>query len=142
MNTVLWTAVIAAALVVEGLTAGLTTIWFAAGAAVALGVCALGFGSAAQIGAFVVSSGIFLAATRPLVRRITRKNAERTNADACVGKIGIVTEKIDTVNSTGQVKVGGVCWSARADEDIDVGERVVVEEIRGVHVLVKKCERA
>ncbi len=139
MNTVLWTAVIAAALVIEGLTAGLTTIWFAAGAAVALGVCALGFGDAAQIGAFVISSGIFLAVTRPLVRKITRKTAEKTNADACVGKTGIVTEKIDPVNATGQVKVGGICWSAKADEDIDAGERVVVERIQGVHVLVKKA---
>lgn len=139
MNAMLWTVVIAAALIIEGLTAGLTTIWFAAGAAVALGVCALGFGEAVQIGAFVVSSGVFLAVTRPLVRKIVHKNAEKTNADACIGKSGIVTEKIDTLNATGQVKVGGISWSARADEDIDVGETVVVEEIRGVHVIVKRA---
>ena len=54
---------------VEAATAGLVSIWFAAGAVAGLIAAWLGAGVAAQVVLFAVVSAAALAVTRPLVRR-------------------------------------------------------------------------
>ena len=68
------------------------------------------------------------------------KRAEPTNADMVIGKIGVVTEKIDNLASSGLVKVGGNVWTARSVDDsvIEENDRVVIKEISGVKLLVIK----
>ena len=69
MQTMYWLILFVILLIVEILTMGLTTIWFAGGALVAFAAGVLGFGTAVQIIVFVVVSVILLIVTRPILPR-------------------------------------------------------------------------
>ena len=135
-----WAVALVLFLVVEGITAQLVTIWFAAGALAGL-ITAYAHGPVwLQIVMFVVVSGVTLAATRPLVKRITGKKKQALNADRIIGSTAVVTETVDNLKGTGCVKVSGVPWTARSADDsvIETGKSVSVEKIEGVKVIVKE----
>ncbi len=58
-----------------------------------------------------------------------------TNPDALIGKTAKVVKKI-TPNHPGQVKLEGEIWRAQSDQDIDIGQSVVVQSISGVTLSV------
>lgn len=128
---------------VEAATAGLVSIWFAAGAVAGLIAAWLGAGVAAQVVLFAVVSAAALAVTRPLVRRYAAGKAVPTNLDRVLGDTGRVTETIDNARSAGAVYVDGKTWTARSADGsvIPAGTRVIVERIEGVKLLVKPCEK-
>lgn len=129
--------------VVEAATAGLVCIWFAMGAMVALLAALLGTGVVEQVVVFAVVSAVALAATRPLVRRMTAGKAVATNADRVLGAAAKVTETIDNENSAGAVYVDGKTWTARSADGsvIPAGEQVEVISMEGVKLFVKLCEK-
>ena len=71
---------------------------------------------------------------------MVNRKAEPTNADMVIGKTGVVTEVIDNLAPSGQVKVAGAVWTARSQDDSVIGEneKVIVKEISGVKLLVIK----
>ena len=144
MDYMIWVWLAAAVVfgVVEALTAGLVSIWFVAGSAVALIGAFLGAGLGVQTALFVVVSAAALAVTRPLVRRYTAGKAVPTNLDRVLGDSGKVTETIDNENSTGAVYVDGKTWTARSDDGTVIPAGAVVEILRmeGVKLFVKKME--
>jgi membrane protein implicated in regulation of membrane protease activity len=81
-------------------------------------------------------------ATRRLCRRFIEANKEKTNVDAIIGKDAYVTEEIDNLQGLGEVKVGGLAWSARSQdgEKIAVGTLVTVLEVQGVKLIVTPKE--
>ena len=129
--------------VVEAATAGLVCIWFAMGAMVALLAALVGTGVVEQVVVFAVVSAATLAATRPLVRRMTAGKAVATNADRVLGAAAKVTETIDNENSAGAVYVDGKTWTARSADGsvIPAGEQVEVISMEGVKLFVKLCEK-
>ncbi len=137
---IVWVVLLAAFLIVEGVTAQLVTIWFAAGALVSLILAVLKLPLWVQITAFVAVSAVTLAATRPLVKKMTKTKIQHTNSDRIIGDTAIVTETIDNVEATGAVKVGGIVWTARSDDGsvIEEGKRVIIEKIDGVKAIVKE----
>ena len=75
--------------------------------------------------------------TRPyLVKKLSKKKVS-TNLDRVIGMEGIVTEEI-TKFKIGEVKVDGKKWSAISSEKIEVGKEVIVEDIDGVKLIVRK----
>lgn len=74
------------------------------------------------------------------VKRKARKYHphQKTNIYALQGKRARVIKAIMPAKS-GEVKIGGEVWAARAvhDEQIDVQEEVEVIDVLGVHVIVK-----
>ena len=52
----------------------------------------------------------------------------------------MVIEEINELKGTGQIKISGAVWSAKADEIIQKDETVIIENIKGVHAIVKKEE--
>ena len=135
----LWLIVIVATLVIEAMTAGLTTIWFSAGALAALTASYLGISFPLQIIIFIVISITALIFTRPLVKNKIHINKVKTNADMVIGKQAIVVETICPIEGKGQVKVDGKIWSAKSEnsENIPKDELVTIEKIEGVHLIVK-----
>lgn len=133
----LWLIVAIILFAVEALTVNLTTIWFGFGAIIAMVVASLGGSTQLQIIFFVVATIILLLFTRPLAVKYLKKTA--TNIDGLVGKQAIVTEKIDNLAGTGQVKIDGNVWSARSESGFIISEREVVEivKISGVKLIVK-----
>lgn len=141
MESYYWLILMAIMLVIEIITLGLTTIWFAAGALVSYVAALFGANLIAQIIIFMAVSIIALIFTRPIaVRFFNSKDREKTNVDSLIGKNAKVIEKIDNENSKGKVSVNGMEWTARSvDESIIEAEEIVtVKEVSGVKLL---CER-
>ena len=134
-----WIAAIVVLLIVEGLTSGLVTIWFAIGAVAALVCELLGAPLWLQIAVFLVVSFVTLVLTRPLAQKHLNSKTQPTNADRLLGKECIVTETIDNIAGTGAVTVGGQVWTARAADDsqIPAETRAVVRRIEGVKLIVE-----
>jgi membrane protein implicated in regulation of membrane protease activity len=137
---IIWAVALVVLLAIEGATAQLVTIWFAAGALVALIAAALHAPIWLQAVLFIVVSGVTLVATRPLVKNITKRKTQSLNADRCIGETAVVTEDIDNIQATGSVKVGGIVWTARSSdgEKIEKGKNVIIEKIDGVKLIVKE----
>lgn len=127
--------------VVEIITVQLTTVWFAAGAFVSMLLAVCGVKSlTAQICVFVLVSAVALVATRPLVKKFINRKAQPTNADMAIGKTAVVTVPVNTVEGTGEVKLGGTVWSARSADGkkIALGKCVKVLRIEGVKLIVEE----
>lgn len=141
MQPVYWLIAVAVLLVLEILTLGLTTIWFAGGAFVAFlaGMCQAPLWL--QVILFLAVSIILLFFTRPVVERHLNNNREKTNIDSLIGKRGRVLEEIDNFSQTGRVMLNGMEWAARdvsGDGKIPVETEVEVVEIKGAHLVVQK----
>ncbi|MCQ2524635.1 MAG: NfeD family protein [Lachnospiraceae bacterium] len=137
--SIIWLIILAVMIVVELITMGLTTIWFAGGALIAAILAGLKLPLYVQIIAFVVVSGLLLYFTRPIAMKYFNKSRTKTNVEAMIGKQAIVISEINNIEGTGQVRIGGMEWSARSIElpVIKVGEVVVVEAVEGVKLMVK-----
>lgn len=126
----------------------LVSIWFALGALVALLCAALGAPVWLQITLFVVVSGVLLALLWPLAKKFLNSKVTATNVDSVVGSVGRsvgrVTTDIDNVEARGQVKLGGMEWTARSTsgDPISVGTEVRVDRVEGVKVYVTPVEAA
>jgi membrane protein implicated in regulation of membrane protease activity len=101
----------------------------------------LGLGAKAQILTFSIVSLIFFFAVRPFVVKnfYSRSTKSRTNTDALVGKIALVTEKIEPGQNSGRVKVEGEDWSgiSSGENPIEAGSKVTVISVDGARLLVK-----
>jgi membrane protein implicated in regulation of membrane protease activity len=110
----------------------------AVAALVAAAVAALGAGLAVQMLVFTIAALASLVVLRPVARRHLRSPGQlRSGTAALVGEYAVVLERVD--RDSGQVKLQGETWSARAfDEDavMEPGMRVHVIQIRGATALV------
>ena len=133
-----WVIVAVIFIIIEAATLGLTTIWFAGGAIVAAISTALGAPILAQIIIFLAVSIVLIYSTKSWREKL-KIGKEKTNVNAIIGQKGFVMEAISPAKF-GQVKIGGVMWtatSADADAVIDAGAEIVVTGVEGVKVIVK-----
>ena len=98
-TTVIWLSLFVLFLVIEIITMGLTTIWFAGGALVAFLVAVLGLGLGVQIIIFAIVSLALLAVTRPLAMKYFNQERQKTGAELLIGQKALVIEEIDTLSS-------------------------------------------
>ena len=142
MATIFWLSAFVILLVIEIVTLGLTTVWFALGAIAAFLAAYIGASILVQIIVFLIVSIVLLIATRPIVMKHFNQKRERTNAESLIGQKAIVIERIDSVHGVGRVEVNGMEWSAKTDES-DVIEKdtiVSIKGIQGVKLIVEKEE--
>ena len=135
----IWLGLMILFIIVEAVCAiHLVSIWFAAGALVAMIAAALGAKLWLQITLFLLVSGVLLALLWPLVKKFLRPNLKKTNIDSIIGTTGLVTITVDNMESTGQVKLNGMEWTARSTSGkiIDPHTEVKVDRIEGVKVFV------
>lgn len=136
-----WLGILIFAIVFEVAVPGLISIWFVPSALVAMLLVFFKVPVYLQIMVFLGISLILLVLSRTIWKSyLAPKNAEPTNADALIGKIGIVTEAIDNVDAVGEVKVNGQHWSARSKngENIEKGVNVKILSIEGVKLICEK----
>ncbi len=138
----IWAILIVVFLIVEGVTAGLASIWFALGAIVALISIFLGAPLWLQITLFIVVSAVTLIFTRPLAHKYVNKRTQPTNADRVIGMTATVTEPVDNVAGKGYVSVNGRLWPARSEsgEPIEKDASVTVKSIEGIKLIVAALE--
>ena len=135
----IWLALMVVFLITEAVCAiHLVSIWFAAGAFVAMIAAALGARLWLQVTLFLLVSGALLALLWPMVKKFLRPNLKKTNLDSIIGTSGLVTATIDNLSATGQVKLNGMEWTARSTSGkiIDPNTEVKVDRIEGVKVFV------
>ena len=125
-----WLILLGILLIIEIITLGLTTIWFAGGALIAFLVAILG-------GAVSI---LLLLFTRPIAMKYMNKNVQKTNVDSLKGEKAVVIQTIDNLKGTGQVVIRGMEWSAKAREDKIIKEGTVVKVItvEGVKAVVEE----
>lgn len=143
MKTIYWLALFVVLLVIEIITMGLTTIWFAAGALIAFVAGLLGFGVTVQVVVFIVVSAVLLIMTRPLAVKYFNQERQKTNAESLIGQQALVIEDIDTLEAKGRVEIRGMEWAAKTDEPdgkIAKNTVVVVNGIQGVKLIVRDRE--
>jgi len=143
MDTYIWLALMIIFLIVEGVCAvHLVSIWFAAGSLVAAVVSLFHGPVWLQILLFVVVSGGLLAMLWPLTCKYLKPRLSKTNVDSVIGTQGYVTISIDNLTACGQVKLGGMEWTARSTDgkNIPAGTLIRVDRIEGVKVFVSPVE--
>ena len=116
--SIFWLIALVLSIVIEIATLGLTTIWFAGGALLAVIAAALGLPLVVQIVLFFAVSLLLLYFTRPVAVKYFNKDRVKTNAESLVGKQAIVISEIDNLQGIGQVTVTGMEWSARPAEEV------------------------
>ena len=122
----------------EVLTSGFLIFWLSLGSLVAMAVSFFTDNIIIQTTVFLISSVILILATKPLVKKFANIETVKTNVQSIIGKKGIITKDINSIKSTGQVKIEGELWSAIGIDDMDIpkGTEVEVNEIKGVKVIV------
>ena len=140
VNPIVWLVILVVLLVIEIITLGLSTIWFAGAAFIA---ALLGADLYLEIILFLAVSLVLLLFTRPVVMRYLNANKTATNVDSLIGEQAIVTKPINNLLGQGEVMVGGTPWSARSAEENGAIEKdaiVRVLKVDGVKLIVERKE--
>lgn len=134
-----WLGLIILFLVIEAVTVGLATIWFAAGALAALLVSLCGVGILGQMVVFFLVSMALLFFTRPVAVKYFDPHKIRTNYEDAVDKTVKITERVDNIGGTGAALLNGQEWTARMqnpDETLNEGDLARVVAVEGVKLIL------
>jgi membrane protein implicated in regulation of membrane protease activity len=96
-----------------------------------------------QVYGFVIGSGLSFIFVKPLFQKYAyNKDVRRMNQDVMIGKIGIVTSKIDNIANEGLVKIDGVNWKAFSvnGDIIEINKTVEIVDIDSIVLHVIKNE--
>ena len=142
MAAIVWLVLMVVFLAAEASTVSIVSLWFAAGALIALLTALAGGPAWLQTLLFLAVSTGLLLALRPLVKKYLSPKLTATNVDSVVGSTGLVTAAIDNVSAVGQVKLGAMEWTARSTsgQPIPAGTLVKVDRIEGVKAFVSPVE--
>ena len=138
----IWLGLFLIFLFIESSTVAVISLWFAAGALVAMIAAALGAQFWLQVVLFFGVSILLLCSLRTILKKYFIPKITRTNVDAVVGMTGKVIETIHNDQSCGRVKLSGLEWAARSSngEILEVGTSVKVDRVEGVKVFVTALE--
>lgn len=138
-----WGIAAAVFLVLEAVTAAMTSLWFCAGALAALLAAACTAPLWLQILIFAAVSAVCFLFLYPRLKKHLHKHRQPTNADMAIGKICVVTETVDNLAATGTAVIDGKTWTARSADGsvIEAGAQARVEDIQGVKLIITKLPR-
>ena len=129
-------------LIFEICSATFGAICFAIGAGFSALAAGLGANLTWQIVIFAVVSLLTFIFLRPVVMRFLERKSKdvKTNADALVGRKGVVSERIDAAQHTGRVAVDGDDWKAVSEDGsvIEKGTTVEIVKLESIIVTVKQ----
>lgn len=139
----IWLIAAIVLVIIELLTAGFGVICFAVGALFSALAAFFGVDSLVwQLLIFAVASVLCFIFLRPVVLRFLDKKSKdvKTNADALIGKMAIVSETIDSSANQGRVAVDGDDWKAVSFDGsvINKGEKVEIISRDSIILTVKK----
>jgi len=134
----IWMAAVVLFLILELMTPTLIFACFVVGSVVS-GIFSYFYPEAYywQLGLFVAISIVLLPMTRTLAKKITKPSPQKSNIDALIGKVALVTKTIDP-DLGGQVRIEGEIWVATAGQEIEENTKVKVVDVSGTKVHVEK----
>jgi membrane protein implicated in regulation of membrane protease activity len=135
----IWVALVIIFSLIEIFTLGLTTVWFAIAAVLMVFLSFLKIPLMVQFLIFLAISTLLLIFTRPLVVKKFKIGREKTNVDSLVGKHALVVKTIGEFER-GEVKINGLIWSARSEDNTEIteGSKCEILRIEGVQLIVRK----
>lgn len=139
--TLFWLILFVILSLFELATVNLVSIWFAIGAIITTFVSLATDNFMIHLAVFTISSILLLFLTKPFVKKMKKRDLVPTNLDQVIGKIGVVTEKIEK-DGIGEVKVLGKKWSAYSDKEIEENSKVKVLSINGVKLKVEEIKES
>ena len=136
-----WFGIAVVCAVIEGMTLGLTTVWFSLSAVLMIFISMLHPPFYVQCVLFALVALLLLFFTRPIALKILHTKRENTNADSLIGKKAVVLQTI-TEWEKGQVKINGAVWTAASVDGavIPAGNECIIEKIEGVTLIVKETD--
>ena len=138
-----WLLVSLLCLVLELTNGDFFIICFAIGGTAATILSAFCDSFTAQVILFAVVSALSIFFIRPFALKKKKKNKEQrvSNADAIIGRIGRITERIEP-NEYGRVKIDGDYWKAQANNNtaIEEGTQVRIVKLDSIIVTVEIAE--
>lgn len=138
-----WLLVSLLCLVLELTNGDFFIICFAIGGTAATILSAFCDSFTAQVILFAVVSALSIFFIRPFALKYLHKNKEQrvSNADAIIGRIGRITERIEP-NEYGRVKIDGDYWKAQANNNtaIEEGTQVRIVKLESIIVTVEIAE--
>lgn len=143
MEILIWLGIMILFLIIEAITVGLTTIWFAAGAFIALIASMLGANIIVQILLFFAVSSVLLFFTRPVAVRYFNPDKIRTNYEDTIDKTVKITRCVNNRNDTGTAVLNGLEWTARTRDDnviLQEGALAKVVAVEGVKLILVPAE--
>lgn len=141
-EAIFWLVAMVIFIAAEAMTVSLVSIWFAAGALGAIIVALTGGSLTFQVTVFLALAIVLLFCLRGIVRKHFTPRITRTNVDSVIGATGVVVTPVNNIAALGQVRIGGVEWSARSTDNshIPAGTLVKVDRVEGVKVFVSPAE--
>ena len=136
-STYVWLILAVALAILEINTSTLVCIWFVTGSVFAFATSFITDSIMVQLAVFCAVSGIALAVTRPLAKKVLRSGAIPTNMDMLIGRTCIVTEDI-TPDRKGRAKADGLSWTASCDSPLKKGDKAVIKGIAGATLVLEK----
>ena len=136
--TWLWFWVAVAFAVIEAVTLGIVSIWFAIGALVTMVFAFVIDSFLIQLLIFLAVSLILVATTRKVAVEKLKIGQTKTNVDELIGQEAVVVKEIKP-HAPGEVKINGKVWRAVSDsqQSYMVNEVVTVLRIEGVTIFTK-----
>ena len=138
----LWLSAGAFLIVAEIFTGTFFLVCFGIAALVSAGAAASGLSVSVQWLACALASGVLVLYARPIFDRGDEEPPRKAGVDRNLGETGVVLETIDPAAGSGRIKVLHDEWRAQSidGEVIEETARVIVEEVRGTHLLVRKID--
>ncbi|MBQ6084074.1 MAG: NfeD family protein [Bacteroidales bacterium] len=139
----IWLLVAAVFVLIEIFTSGFAVACFSVGCVFASILAALDLSLTWQIVAFAAGTFLAFIFIRPLVMKYLDKRTNdsnvKTNMDNVIGKIAVVTERIEE-NGFGRVKIDGDDWKAQTEDGTaaEVGEKMRIVSFESIILTVKK----
>ena len=141
----IWLAVMILALVCEGCTTALVSIWFVPPAIISMILAVMEVDVWEQgVVFFVVSIASIVIFHSIFKKKLANNKRKATNTDMFIGEKAVVTEDIDNLTSVGCVKINGQLWSARTEdesEQILAGDVVEIVAVKGVKLVCRKITK-
>ena len=139
----IWLIAAGVFLILEIFTMGFLVFWLGIGCLLAMLISFVTDSIIIQTTVFVLSSGLLIFATKPLVKKFAEKDNTKTNVYSLEGKKAIVIEDIEWSTGNGQIKIEGQVWSAKTSEQVNIskGSEVEIEKIEGVKAFVKPLKQ-
>ncbi len=139
-----WLGILILALILEAATAALVSIWFAAGALVAIVFSLIPDFTPwwAVLLIFLGVSGLAFLLIRPIWSKRNARNKVPSNVDEMIGKKGVIKSPIEPLKS-GEIEVNGIIWTAIANEENEsfaINEVARIVAIEGNKLLVAKLK--
>ena len=138
----IWLAVMILALVCEGCTTALVSIWFVPPAIISMILAVMEVDIWVQVVVFfVVSIASIVIFHSIFKKKLANSKRKATNTDILIGEKAIVTEDVDNLRSVGCVKINGQLWSARTEDEgekLFVGDVVEIVAVKGVKLVCRK----